>query len=594
MNKLIRRMVENRGYPADFLLSINTCGHDLPAGVLDMCSRLDYYRQTNGRVVLLSDFDADGIMSGVLGFAGLAEMGFNVALYLPQTDEYGFGPEDVDKIRIDYPDVQAILTADVGISAYQGVSYARDLGIEVLVTDHHLTKTPSDSNVFVDPMLDENPNVFGSICGAHVLYLVLRYYAEHFHPAAKQMIPQIERLRVFAGIATVADSMPVYHENRPLIRDAVSICRLLYADGLQDVVNMIPGCDIYRRCMLGLFVMIRVFAAHGKVRDSASIDETFFGFYVAPAINSIKRMGGDVLDIYNVFFGGAVVAEASMEKILDLTSERKSVVEQSLSRILDDLDAQPWSPFIFVTDAISGVRGLLAQRLTSMTGMPVLVVGQTDTGTYAGSGRSPSWFPFIDIVGTMDAVHPAGHNAAFGISFDSASACEDFVVFLKKEIKQRKPADLERLARPDFQISTVHEADTGIDLDLFEDYLETIGTYRPFGVGFPEPVAELEFRPADALWMYLGRDHKHVKAVLPGGLVLICFNQADLFPDEIRVEAMPAVTKVRGKLSLNEYNGIQTVQFIGQMDSDMDQSGRDLTDASVPEELIFVMDGGTK
>lgn len=572
MNKLIRAMLKNRGYDEDFLSRINTCDHALPSGIPELCARLDFYRKTGGRIVVLADFDTDGLMSGVIGFAGLAEMGFSVALYLPSTDGYGFDAFDIEKIKADYSDVKVILTGDVGIAAHEGVQAARDSGIEVLVTDHHKAAVVSNSHVFVDPMCDENPNVFGSVCGAHVMYLVLRYYAEHFHEQAARLIPQIDRLRVFAGIATVADSMPVYHENRPMIVDAVSICRLLYADGQQDVVNSIPGCDIYRRAMLGVFVMLQAFAEHGKIRDSASIDETFFGFYVSPALNSVKRMNGDIRDVYTVFFGGYDAARVAMEKILSLTSDRKALVSKSLDQILDNLEDQAWAPYIYVTDAPGGIRGLLAQRILSLTGEPVLVVCQEEDGSFAGSGRSPAWFPFLELIGDTDTVHPAGHNAAFGVRIDSEQACEDLVVHLRRLIREKKPDDLEALARPDFTISTVDvNADTGIDLELFEEYLEEIEHYRPFGVGFREPDAYLEFRPQDASWSYMGKDHTHLKVLLPLGLVLVCFNQAKLFPNGIDVSNMPEIISVRGKLNMNEWNGNRTIQFLGQLDGELAQ-----------------------
>ena len=575
MNRLIRRMWENRGYSDDFLREINECNHSLPTNIDVMCERLKHYHASQERIVLLTDFDMDGITAGIVGFAGLAELGFNVALYLPDTDAYGFDEKDIDAILEEYPDVKAIVTADVGISAYDGVNYAVEKGIEMLVTDHHQPVSASlpNSSVFVDPVCDSGDEYFGGICGAHVLYLVLRYYAMHFHDDPKNMVPQIDRLRVFAGFGTVSDSMPVYYENRPLIRDAVAICRLVYGDGERNVVDMIPGCDVYRRAFLGLFVMLKVFKEHRKIQDSNSIDETFFGFYIAPAFNSIKRMNGDIVDAYNVFFGGDELAEEAMEKILLLTDERKKLVEDSLAEMLSVNSYQPWAPYVFITSAKAGVRGLLAQRIMSLTGEPALVVGYGADGNFVGSGRCPTWFPFLELTAELDFVHAAGHNPAFGVSIDGDAACADLVAFMRHAIVQRKPKDLELLNRPDFKISTVDDtADTDIDVELFEDFLSEIEMYRPFGAGFPAPDVELEFRPKDAFWSYLGKDKNHIKVVLPQGLVLLCFNQAVFFPDDIREELMPDVISVRGKLNTNDFNGIRTIQFLGHLGEEMNQS----------------------
>ena len=419
---------------------------------------------------------------------------------------------------------------------------------------------------------------------------MLRYYAEHYAADPTQMIPQIERLRVFAGFGTISDSMPVYFENRPLIRDAISICRLIYADGDADVAAMIPGCDIYRRAFIGLHVLLSVFHENGKFRDTSDIDEEFFAFYVVPAFNSIKRMRADISDAYNVFFAGADAALVSMQHILQLTEERKKLVSDSVDEMLSPSTPQPWAPYIYVTKSPAGLRGLLAQRVLSLTGEPALVVGQGADGTFVGSGRCPVWFPFLDVTRNLDYVHPAGHNVAFGVSLDNTKACDDLVAFLHQEIEARRPDDIEALNRPDFKISTVDDnADTDIDLELFEEFLSEIDSYRPFGSGFSAPEAELEFRPSEGIWSYLGHDKKHIKVNLPHGLALLCFNQADYFPDKIDPDLFPEVTSVRGKLNLNEFAGVQTIQFLGSLKPEMNQS-TDLFDQNDDAAAVMVFD----
>ena len=138
MNKLIKKMWENRGYSEEFLRSIEECNHELPSNIDALCQRLKHYHDTGEQVVLLTDFDMDGIMSGVLGYAGLAELGFNVHLHMPDVTAYGIDKEEIKEIRSECPDAKAILTADVGINEFEPIEVAGKLGFEVLVTDHHL------------------------------------------------------------------------------------------------------------------------------------------------------------------------------------------------------------------------------------------------------------------------------------------------------------------------------------------------------------------------------------------------------------------------------------------------------------------------
>lgn len=572
MNPLIRKMLDRRGYTDEFLIDINERRHKLPRNIDDLAERLADYRSSGELIVLLTDFDMDGITSGIIGLAGLAELGFNVALYLPETESYGFKEADIDRILEQYPECKAILTADVGISAFDGIRYAYEHGIEVLVTDHHrpVADHVPCSSVVVDPMCDVGDEYFGGICGAHVLYLVLERYAQLYCDPLSEVMYQIRRLKVFAGLGTISDSMPVYYENRTLIRDAVSICRLIYADGEFESISYIPGCVTYQRAFLGLLVMLRCFREIGKISDASSIDETFFGYYVAPAFNAIKRMNGDITDAYGVFFDGdAAAGEEHMKRILELTDERKRIVSESMSALLDPANVQPYAPYIFITDAISGIRGLLAQRIMSITGEPAFVVGVGEDGVLKGSGRCPSWFPFLELC-DLETVHGAGHNAAFGIRIDGDEGCRDLLDFLSVAIPDNKPSDLADVNRPDFVISTFDEsADTDIDVELFMDFVEELEAYRPFGNGFPAPDIELEFRAKEGNWRYLGQDKNHVKVILPHGLVLVCFNQAGLFPNGFDLNVMPSVVSVRGSLNINEYNGSRSIQFLGHFSDDV-------------------------
>lgn len=578
MNKLIESMLRRRGCddPEQYLRDIDACEHQLPGGVDDICRRLAYYRETGGRVVLLTDFDCDGIMSGVIGFAGLCELGINAGLYFPSTENYGFGAVDIDKIHEQFPDARAILTGDVGVTAAEGADRAAELGIEMLVTDHHKPGVqPVSASVIVDPMCDPpESGVYQSICGAHVMLLVLQYFAKHFHPAGELMEKRIARLRVFAGIGTVSDSMPVFYENRRLIRETVNICRLLAGPDGRSIAGRIPGCEMYRRAFMGLYSLMTGFAAAGKFRSTADINEEFLAFYLTPAVNSVKRLHGDVGMVYTIFFGDENASRQCVRQVLTMTENRKHMVDDFFNEMTSPESDQPWAPYIWFTDAGTGIMGLLAQRLRDMTGEPALVVGRTpdENGEYRGSGRSPDWFPFLTACAGKDFVHAAGHEAAFGV-FISSVGCADLFSFMRSEIQARKPSAEELEEKPDYVISTVSsEADTGIDISLFMDFLNEIENCRPFGSGFPAPEGTLEFRPAEATWEYLGRDFSHIKVTFPQGLVLLCFGQAGLFPSGIFPELFPETVTVQGHLSLNVFNGFTTVQFIGTLPESIAQT----------------------
>lgn len=576
MNALLETVFSNRNYTIDKLRDMDSCPYTYPLHTDDLCKYLSDYHDNHKRLVLLCDFDLDGIMCGVLGYAGLCEMGFCVSLYYPDvSDGYGFSEKAIDRILECYPDVCGILTADVGITAYAGIKYAREKNLDVFVTDHHL---PSKSvnqvqaNVIVDPQCKEDTQCYSYICGAHVLYQVLYYYAKHYVPELHMSyyMQQIERLRVFAGFGTISDGMPLFHENRPLVRDMLSICRLIYNDCDRTVCDFIPGCQPYKRAFYGLFLVFQVFQMKGKLPSVSKLDESFIGYYVAPMFNSIKRMEGNISIAYDVFFGSENVGLTAVNDLFMLNETRKANVDAAYEQMKNSV--QPWKPYVFVTDAGKGLCGLLAQRQMMETGLPCVVIQKE---SLSGSGRSPVWFPMLSETTVVD-FHPrsdglsdwffAGHESAFGAGFEDESSIDSFVQFLDKRIPELQPVDYLEPFKPDYVIGTLDSCDFPLDIDLFSDFLHELTIYGPFGSGFDEPVGFLQFHISDGKWRTLS-DNKHLKIMLPSGFPVMCWNQGSLLKDLHVKENGSAVVIVRGKLDFNVWNGVSSVQFVGTVES---------------------------
>ena len=573
MNKLLELTFAARGYTNEFLDDIVSCNHKIPRDIPLLCSKLKEFQLSQQRIVVLTDFDLDGICSGVIGYGGLSELGFNVALFLPDVSEgYGFTPATIDKIKADYPDVACILTGDVGISCYDAIKYAKQLGITMLITDHHQGEGSPDADVVVDPCRSVDTESYPHICGANVMYQTLRYYAEHFVEYNRGFyMEQIDRLRVFAGLGTISDSMPLYYENRPMVRDAVDLCRALYDDGQSRMMNYITGTNTYRCIFAGLQEMFLMFAEAGKIQTTESIDETFFGYYVAPMFNSIKRMNGDISEAYYVFFGANDRAKEALAYLFDLNEQRKAMVAEKLSDILNDKFLQPWKPYAYVTDAPAGICGLLAQQMMLITGLPTLVV-HTDGDGYSGSGRSPVWFPFLEC-GLRDDRRwwAAGHNPAFGFGCSSDDDMDEAVAHISAQVDKLKPSDEDLKFVPDFVISEFDDGNVDLDVRMIKYYLLERELCRPFGTGFPVPQSEFHFASKSVIWSVIGKDKSHLKLVFPNDVVVLLFNQAykigaliDKKTGNIDVSVLPERVIVRGDWGMNHFNEIDTLQFHGE------------------------------
>ena len=409
---LLKLTLERRGLDWSKYVEISNPDHADLLDIDKMADNLDEIYHNKEKIVILPDFDMDGVMSGVVLHAGLSELGFNSELFIPSSSQgYGFGPKDIDNLIQRHDGVKAIITCDVGVSAFDGVSYAKEKGLKVLVTDHHV---PQSGHLVADSVV--NPNRVDdtysnkTICGAHVAWQVLDYYVRH--KRNDWMLTQnIEHLRVFAGIGTVSDMMTLVYENRQLVNDSVTISRLLlgydYETGVVSIDapvvpqffrNLEANSNVYKNAFYGLSRLYYTYAKQDKPRIVTKRDITsiFYGFYVAPVFNALKRLGGDMWHAFGVFFDEPLKQQKHIDVLFATNETRKELVESYMEQLRDEYDKglQPLAPYIYTTDAPAGIVGLIATRLINESGKPTLVLSGNDMDGYHGSGRSPEWYAF--------------------------------------------------------------------------------------------------------------------------------------------------------------------------------------------------------
>ena len=409
---LLKLTLERRGLDWSKYVEMSNPDHSDLLDIDKMADNLDEIYHNKEKIVILPDFDMDGVMSGVVLHAGLSELGFNSELFIPSSSQgYGFGPKDIDNLIQRHDDVKAIITCDVGVSAFDGVSYAKEKGLKVLVTDHHV---PQSGHLVADSVV--NPNRVDdtysnkTICGAHVAWQVLDYYVRH--KRNDWMLTQnIEHLRVFAGIGTVSDMMTLVYENRQLVNDSVTISRLLlgydYETGVVSIDapvvpqffrNLEANSNVYKNAFYGLSRLYYTYAKQDKPRIVTKRDITsiFYGFYVAPVFNALKRLGGDMWHAFGVFFDEPLKQQKHIDVLFATNETRKELVESYMEQLRDEYDKglQPLAPYIYTTDAPAGIVGLIATRLINESGKPTLVLSGNDMDGYHGSGRSPEWYAF--------------------------------------------------------------------------------------------------------------------------------------------------------------------------------------------------------
>ena len=560
MNHLMELVLAHRGLTEADLLSYDDPRRGELKDVDVLCGRLADIRREGKKITIIPDFDMDGIMSGTVGYAGLSELGFNVELFIPNpSDKYGFRAEQIDRLLEEHPGTEVIITCDTGIGCTDGAEYAVSKGIEVLITDHHLEKEDATARqwatVTVDPYAIGEEYAHPDICGAHVLWQCLYRFATLY--GSVKDVERIWKLRIFAGVGTISDIMPVLYENRKLVRDAVDITRETWVAGKPFVDFLDGASEPYKHAFRGLYAAIKSLSNAGKLRGGPDdLNEEVFGFLLSPVFNSVKRLDGDMERAFGVFFGDKQFDD--MHYLIELNEERKRIANEKFDELLHG--DNPYAPFCYISDAPAGIMGLLATKMLSETGYPCVVVAQNKNGTFSGSGRSPKWYPF-NTRASAEGFRVSGHEGAFGCGFGGTEDLDRLVAFLTEDVEKEREAHAGELVEDtDFVIAPDGSGDVGIDMEMFLDFVDELESYRPFGSGFEMPQAMVDFDAESASWFTMGRDGSHLKAVLPQGFEVICWGEGARLANGKKPTGR---IQISGKLSANTYLGVRKAQFSG-------------------------------
>lgn len=570
--------------------------HDpsLLTGSLEFIQQLHAVRDLP--IAIVPDYDADGVGSGITLLAGLSVIGTQHPpyLYRPRTDTgYGLSEWAIDEILRDAPDTQVIITTDNGIKAYDAIAYAKEKGLKVLVSDHHLGADDEPiADAIVNPNRVHDTYPFKSISGTVVIWKLLVHYAQTYLPREK--LQQMYNLIVFSGITTISDVMKLLDENRYIVRVALNMLKerdYLRTESHRDE-------QAYAQAFRGLWALMSTLDGESKL--NYGVDEDTIGFYVSPILNSPRRMSGASALAFDLF-----TAESNNEALdaamvlFELNEERKAEVKTVADAIAKEASTGSMGHALITTaNTRGGFAGLIAGKLTNLLDLPSIVFSKLDGdvagaiipedvissyaakgGVLHGSGRSPQWFDLykaLHAVNDIDSTIFAsfgGHAQAAGV----AVYAEKYPLFIELMTNLVTTALVEKqgtdgstghgftdrtivvsfennpyMVQPDVQVND--------SIDMHELLLSVplMNALRPFGEGFRAPLFGTIVSLADVAVSYMGQEKQHIKFVLPNGLVIIQWNGSSMVtavnPDQYLT--------VSGKLSINEFRGKQTLQLI--------------------------------
>ena len=505
--------------------------------------------QRQQSLLILGDFDADGATSSALMVLALRAMGFqSVDFLVPNRFDYGYGltPEIVDLAAQKSPDV--IITVDNGISSVEGVARANQLGVEVIITDHHLpgAQLPAATAIV-------NPNQQGcdfpskNLAGVGVafyLLIALRTELRQQQWFAQQQIaePNLSQWLDLVALGTVADVVPLDQVNRALVH--------------QGLLRIRAG-----QSRPGIQALLRI---AGK--NPARLVATDLGFALGPRLNAAGRLDDISLGIQCLLCEDPQQALQTAQALDELNQDRKSIetgMQQQALAIVEQLglDDQSMPPALclFQPDWHQGVVGLLASRIKEKYHRPVVAFARGDNGDLKGSCRS---IPGLHIRDALDAVatqNPGlitkfgGHAMAAGLSL-TEDKLDEFEQAFELQVA-------ELLSEDDLQAKLI--TDGSLDAQQFNMHTaELLRDGGPWGQLFPEPCFQGEFRLVQQRIV----GERHLK------LVLAPENQPELAIDAIWFNhdtarwPNPEAQTVRCvyRLDINEFRGVENLQLMVQ------------------------------
>ncbi len=536
ISALMARLLSVRGVSDVTQISANL-SHLLPPQTLthnaSMAKLLADAIQANKKLLVIGDYDADGATATAVAIKGLRAFGAKVEFLVPNRFEYGYGltPEIVALAATQTPDV--IITVDNGIASVDGVAAANALGIQVLITDHHLP-----GQVLPQAACIINPNQHGctfsskNLAGVGVMFYALLALRAEFRVRGAYTLtaePNLTELLDLVALGTVADLVKLDDNNRILVEQGLRRIR--------------AGA-----CSPGILALLRVSGRQPQTTNAQDL-----GFSVGPRLNAAGRLDDMTLGIQCLLAKTDIDATKIAQQLQDLNMQRRSIeadMQEGASLSLDDIDvANLFSISMYQADWHQGVIGILASRIKERYHRPVIVFADAGDGLLKGSGRSIAGLHLRDALDLLSKHQPdlilkfGGHAMAAGLTIKQL----DFELF-----NQSFEAVVKSLIT-ETDLESVLEVDGSLNPSDMTFATAQMLESQVWGQGFAPPLFYDEFEVINQ--RILGE--KHLKLTLktidkPLVIDAIYFNHSVLLASTIQAAY---------QLQTNSYNGVQKVQL---------------------------------
>ncbi|WP_057764786.1 single-stranded-DNA-specific exonuclease RecJ [Cytobacillus praedii] len=526
---LVNRGLETPDLARPFLFDQKQEFHD-PFLLSDMdaaVSRIKEAIENQEAILIFGDYDADGVTSTTVMMKTLQELGANVEFYIPNRFTEGYGPNIPAFQHAAETGIKLIITVDTGIAAVNEAMAAKELGLDLIITDHHEPGPElPDALAIIHPKLENSEYPFRDLAGVGVAFKLAH--------ALLGRVP--EHLLEIAAIGTIADLVSLKGENRLIAKKGIK--------KFQSTSNV------------GLKALLKL----NKVEPN-SINEETIGFLIAPRLNAAGRLESADPAVDLLLTEDSLEAEAIAEEIEQLNKDRKTIVneitEQAIREVEENYPVNENAVLVIGREGWNaGVIGIVASKLVETFYRPAIVLSyDVEKGLAKGSARSIAGFDLFKNLSECREILPhfGGHPMAAGMTLKL-----DDVNDLRSRLNA---AAKDQLSEEDF--IPVTQLDGEIVLhDIHLSSLEELQMLSPYGMDNPKPKIMIKNANISAI-RKIGSDQNHLKMTIENdGHTLdgVGFGLGSLF-DHISPSSQISVI---GELSINEWNNIRKPQMFLQ------------------------------
>ena len=562
-SEVMARLLYTRGYQSPeeiraFLQQEETQLHD-PYGMQDMelaVKRIRAALEKGEKIAIYGDYDVDGVTSVSLLYLYLTSKGGDVGYYIPSRIREGYGLSEASIDRLAERGVQLMITVDTGITANDEIEYAKGLGIDTVVTDHHECRADlPNACAVVNPHRPDDTYSFTDLAGVGVVFKVI--CAIEIAECRDQGRSEIDGIRQvcksyadLVAIGTIADVMPIVDENRLIVKLGLQL--------LEDTNR--PG-------LRALFDAVSEKSASPRGGKKRRINSGFIGYVIAPRINAAGRVSNASIAVELLLAENEESAHNYAEQLCELNLARQveenRIAEQAYKKIEKEIDLNRDRVIVIDDDTWQqGIIGIVSSRITERYGLPSILIsfdGSTrgypapdDIGK--GSGRSIKGMNLVEALTACEdsLVRFGGHELAAGLTVRRCMI-EEF----RERINQYAIRHL-----GEDSLCACLDADCEVEAqDLHMNLASEISRMEPFGVSNPVPTFVL--REATVLRVLPMGGGKHTKLTLEKNGIEMNAVWFNVNAAKLEIELMDKVDLLF-QLNVNEFRGITSLQLLIQ------------------------------